>query len=103
MEWKPTGDYLTLKKFNMGLSGIVLPDDMKLGEGDIFEVISVGAGFYTETGNLIPYGIEPGDRVMIAGKLLKLPGEKDLFVGRQADVIAIATLTQGEQNDTVGS
>lgn len=90
MDWKPIGEYMIVVLFREGISGIVLPESMKIGEGDTFKVISVGPGYYTDTGQLIPYDVKPGDRVMVAGKIICIPGEKTLLLARQTDVLAIS-------------
>lgn len=87
--WKPIGEYMTVEKYQDDIGGLVLPDDMKPGEGDTFTVIAAGEGFYLESGQLIAPNIKPGDRVMIAGKLLRIPGEKKLLIARQADALAV--------------
>ena len=87
--WKPIGEYMIVEAWQNTIAGLVLPEDMKLGEGDIFKVISTGPGYYTDTGTLIPYDIKPGDKVMITGKILRIPGEKKLLLARQTDVLAI--------------
>ena len=89
MNWKPIGEFMIIEQCHNGLSGIVLPEDMKLGEGDTFKVIEVGPGYYTDAGVLIPYDIKPGDRVMVAGKIMHIPGEKKLLLARQTDVLAV--------------
>ena len=89
MSWKPLGEYMIVEKYQDDIGGLVLPDDMKPGEGDTFIVAAVGEGYYLESGKLISPIIKPGDRVMIAGKLLRIPGEKRMLMARQADALAI--------------
>lgn len=89
MSWKPLGEYMIVEQYNNSLEGIVLPETMKLGEGDTFKVIAVGPGFYTDTGVLVSFDIKPNDRVMVAGKVLRIPGSKNLLIARQTDVLAV--------------
>lgn len=89
MKWQPIGEFMIVEHSQNEMAGLVLPEDMKIGEGDIFVVKEVGPGFYTDTGTLIGYDIKIGDRVMIAGKILRIPGEKKLLLARQTDVLAV--------------
>ena len=89
MSWKPLGEYMIVEKYQDDIGGLVLPEDMKPGEGDTFTAMAVGEGYYLESGKLIAPIIKIGDRVMIAGKLLRIPGEKKTLIARQADALAI--------------
>jgi chaperonin GroES len=66
MNWKPIGDQVLLKeleKQEKTKSGII----MMAGLDDYVEcnVIAVGDGLFTQTGNKIPMTVKPGDRVKI--------------------------------------
>ncbi len=89
MNWRPISEYMIVEQYQGDIAGLVLPEDLKMGEGDTFKVIAVGPGYYTDTGQLIPYDVKQGDRVMVAGKIMKIPGEKKLLLARQTDVLAI--------------
>ena len=89
IKWQPLNEYMLVEQYQGDIQGLVLPDDLKVGEGDTFIVIAVGPGWYTDNGNLIHYDIHPGDRVMVAGKIMRVPGEKRLLLCRQADALAI--------------
>ena len=89
MVWKPLGEYMIVEQYRGDISGLVLPEDMKLGEGDTFKVLDVGPGYYTDTGTLIAYDVKPGDRVMVVGKIIRIPGDKTKLIARQTDVLAV--------------
>jgi len=83
MKMKPMGDLVLLKleKQETNKSGIILMD----GAGADYlvgDVIAVGAGLFTQTGNRIPMTTAPGDNVLIHkskagdGKKIKLEEEE---------------------------
>jgi chaperonin GroES len=66
MNWKPIGDQVLLKqqeKQEKTKSGII----MMAGMDEFVEcdVIAVGEGLFTQTGNRIPMTVKAGDRVKI--------------------------------------
>jgi chaperonin GroES len=66
MNWKPIGDQVLLKeleKQEKTKSGII----MMAGMDEFVEcdVIAVGEGLFTQTGNRIPMTVKTGDRVKI--------------------------------------
>ena len=66
MNWKPIGDQVLLKqqeKQEITKSGII----MMAGMDEFVEcdVIAVGEGLFTQTGNRIPMTVKTGDRVKI--------------------------------------
>jgi chaperonin GroES len=70
--------------------GIVLPDSAteKPMEG---EVISVGNGKITESGDVRPLDVKPGDKVLFgkySGTEVKVDGE-ELLVMREDDIMAV--------------
>ena len=70
--------------------GIVLPDSAteKPMEG---EVISVGNGKITESGDVLPLDVKPGDKVLFgkySGTEVKVDGE-ELLVMREDDIMAV--------------
>ena len=66
MEWNPIGDQVLLKiekTSEKTKGGIILVDrDMQFNAG---EVVAVGPGLFTMTGDRIPMSVAPGDTVMI--------------------------------------
>ena len=86
----PTGDCILLEPYNEH-SGLVRPETADYNQGDTFIVKATGPGYHTDNGVLIPCECKPGDRVWLAGKILKLPtddGEK-VLIARASDVLMI--------------
>ena len=90
-EVKPMGDQVFVKILSSGeaktAGGIILT------EGSIThqeaEVISVGYGLFTQTGDVIPMRVKVGDTVLVypqTGRALKLGGE-DYKIFRESDFI----------------
>lgn len=70
-------------------SGIIIPDNAteKPTQG---EVVSVGQGAVTESGELRPLTVAPGDRVLFSkygGTEINIDGE-DLLVLKESDILA---------------
>lgn len=71
-------------------SGIILPESAqeKPQEG---EIIAIGPGKTTKSGNLLPMSVKIGDRVIFAkytGSEMKIDGEKYLIMP-ESDILAI--------------
>ena len=67
MKLKPIGDLILVKeqeKIDKTKSGIIIPDSV---ENDYVyaNVISVGPGLFTQTGDRIPMTVKPGDSVVL--------------------------------------
>lgn len=70
--------------------GLIVPDTAKEmpSEG---EVISVGEGARTETGELIPMAVKVGDRILLgkwSGSEVRLEGE-DLLIMKESDILGV--------------
>lgn len=70
--------------------GLLIPETAKEKpqEG---EVVSVGAGAWTKTGNRVPMDVKSGDRILFgkwSGSEIRLDGE-DLLVMTQDDILGI--------------
>jgi chaperonin GroES len=85
MNWKPIGDQVLLKqqeKQEKTKSGII----MMAGMDEFVEcdVIAVGDGLFTQTGNRIPMTVKAGDRVKIysgnLGSQKKVQLDSDEFI-----------------------
>jgi chaperonin GroES len=85
MNWKPIGDQVLLKqqeKQEKTKSGII----MMAGMDEFVEcdVIAVGEGLFTQTGNRIPMTVKTGDRVKIysgnLGSQKKVQLDSDEFI-----------------------
>ena len=87
--FKPTGNLVFVKVIEDNEGRLVLPDNVDPTKGDIFEVVDVGEGFYTENGVLIKPEVQIGDRVCVEGKMLRLPiREKRIFIAPGSNIIA---------------
>jgi chaperonin GroES len=84
---KPLGDRVLVRPTTKGdvktQSGIILTDSVTRGETVFGEVISVGAGIFTQTGERIPVTVNVGDNVMykkdMSGVPIKLDNEEYLL------------------------
>lgn len=86
---KPIGDQVLLKeheKADKTEGGIILVDGAYNEEFVYADVISVGAGLFTQTGSRIPMTVKVGDRILISKnnlggqKKVKLDGEEYILV-----------------------
>ncbi len=69
MKMKPIGDQILIKeeaKAEKTESGIILVDGAYNEEFVYAEVISIGPGLFTQTGNRIPMSVKPGDTILIS-------------------------------------
>lgn len=76
---KPTGDQVLLKgreKQETTKSGIILTANE--ANYDYADVIAVGPGLFTQTGDRIPMTVKPGDTVMLHARLLRGDNEIEL-------------------------
>ncbi len=89
MKMKPIGDQVLLKeheKADKTEGGIILVDGAYNEEFVYADVISVGAGLFTQTGSRIPMTVKVGDRILISKnnlggqKKVKLDGEEYILV-----------------------
>ena len=87
MKMKPIGDQVLLKeKADKTAGGIILVDGAYNEEFVYADVISIGTGLFTQTGDKIPLTVKPGDRVLISKnnlgsqKKVKLEDEEYILV-----------------------
>ena len=69
MKMKPMGDQILIKeekKSDKTESGIILVDGAYDEEFVYAEVIAIGPGLFTQTGNRLPMSVNPGDTVLIS-------------------------------------
>jgi chaperonin GroES len=79
MKMKPMGDQLLLKKQEgqeKTKSGIILTANANHYE--YADIIAVGPGLFTQTGDRIPMTCKPGDTVLLHSRLLKGDNEIEL-------------------------
>ena len=79
--------------------GIVLPDSAteKPNQG---EVVAAGPGHQTDSGDLRPLAVKPGDRVLFgsyAGSSVTVDGE-ELLVLRESDILAVIEAAERLEN-----
>ena len=94
MKMKPLGDRVLLKereKVEKSVSGIMLMNDI---EGDYVyaDVVAVGNGLFTQTGDTIPMTVKEGDEVMIhkteTSSRIKINDEEYLLV-RESEIAMV--------------
>lgn len=82
---KPIREDITTK------SGIVLPDTIDKERPERGEVLAIGSGQITESGQIIPMSVKEGDIVIFkkySPDEIKIDGVEYLFI-KESDVIAI--------------
>ena len=97
MTFRPLHDRVAVKRLEEEQTtrgGIIIPDTAK--EKPIQgEVLAVGPGARNDKGDLIPLGVQVGDRVLFgkwSGTEVKIDGE-ELLIMKEADIMGI--LEQG--------
>ena len=86
--FKPTGNLVFVRSIENNDGHLILPDNVDPVKGDVFEVVDVGIGVY-DSGVLIKPEVKIGDRVCVAGGMLKLPmRDKLIYIARHDDIIA---------------
>ena len=79
MKMKPMGDQILIKeekKSDKTDSGIILVDGAYDEEFVYAEVIAIGPGLFTQTGNRLPMSVKPGDAILISKN--NLGGQKKI-------------------------
>jgi chaperonin GroES len=93
MQFTPLHDRVLIRRIEgeeKTKGGLIVPDTAKEkpSEG---EIIAVGEGARTESGELIPMAVKAGDRVLFgkwSGSEVRLKGE-DLLIMKESDVLGI--------------
>ena len=93
MKIRPLGDRILVKRVkeeDQTKGGIIIPDTAKEKpqEG---QIVAVGKGKLTETGQLVVPDVKTGDRILLgkyAGSEVKLEGEEHLIV-REGDILGV--------------
>jgi chaperonin GroES len=86
MEMRPIGDRILLKKRSeekKTKSGIILSSQAVHYESA--EVISVGTGLFTQTGDRIPMTCKVGDTVLLHSRLLK--GDNEITLNEEKYIL----------------
>jgi co-chaperonin GroES (HSP10) len=99
--FKAIGEYMIVEPYRANIGDLILPDNAEWGKGDTFIVKDIGDGWYTDSGALVKFDIQTGDRVVVAGKILTInTGDSKFLIARQADVLAVEKITiREEAND----
>ena len=93
-QFKPLGDRVLIKpnkieKITKG--GIIIADSIQVNQKVYGEVISIGTGIFSQSGERIPMTVKVGDKVLYgkySGSELALEG-KDYLIMRESDILAI--------------
>ena len=93
MSFRPLGDRVLVKRVEEEAKtkgGIIIPDTAKEKpqEG---EVVAVGPGARDEAGNLVPLGVNAGDRVLFgkwSGTEVKIDGQ-ELLIMKESDIMGV--------------
>ena len=93
MKFRPLHDRVVVKRIDeeqKTKGGIIIPDTAKEKpmQG---EILAVGPGARNEKGDLIPLGVEVGDRVLFgkwSGTEVKLDGD-DLLIMKESDIMGV--------------
>jgi len=91
--YKPLNDHVLIKPINgdeISKAGIILPDTVDKEKPEKGEVIAVGSGKLLENGQRAPMSVKVGDKVIFKKYSPdELPGEKDLLVIKEEDILAV--------------
>ena len=93
MKFRPLGDRVLVKRVEEETKtkgGIIIPDTAKEKpmQG---EILAVGPGARNEKGDLIPLGVQVGDRVLFgkwSGTEVKLDGD-ELLIMKESDIMGV--------------
>ena len=94
MNIKPLHDHVIVKPVTadeVTASGIILPDTMDKERPEKGEIIAIGEGRFSKTGERIPMSVKVGDVVMFkkySPDEIKIDGE-ELLVIKEGDIMAI--------------
>lgn len=105
--FKPMADYVLVKAPDperQTASGIIVPDTASAGKPQQGDVVEVGPGRRTESGELLPMYIKRGDQVLFgeyAGIELTIGNVKYLVI-RQDDILLVAVEEATHAEDSIG-
>ncbi|MDP3981172.1 MAG: co-chaperone GroES [Chlamydiota bacterium] len=93
MKVKPLGDRILVKRIEekeVKKGGIIIPDTAKEKPMEA-EVVSLGHGKQKDDGNIIPFQVKEGDRVLIgkySGTEVKV-GDNEYLIVREEEILAV--------------
>ena len=107
MKFRPLHDRVVVKRIDpeeKSAGGIIIPDSAKEKPSQ-GEITAVGPGGRDENGNLIPIGLEVGERVLFgkwSGTEVVLDGS-ELLIMKESDIMGVLeeTLAKGKQPDVL--
>ena len=100
MGFRPLHDRVVVKRIEAeqkSAGGIIIPDTAK-EKPQQGEVVAVGPGARNDKGDLIPLGVEVGDRVLFgkwSGTEVKLDGD-DLLIMKESDIMGVLDETAAQ-------
>jgi chaperonin GroES len=93
--FKPLGDRVLVKPDQVeqkSKGGLILNDSISRGQKIEGEVVAVGTGLFSQTGNVIPMSVKVGDKVLYskdeATNKIKL-NDTELLIFREHELIGI--------------
>lgn len=93
--FKPLGDRVLVRPEQVeqkSKGGLILNDSISRGQKLVGEVVGVGTGLFSQTGNIIPMSVTIGDKVLYskdeATNKVKL-GEAEYLLFREHELIGI--------------
>ncbi len=93
--FQPLGDRVLVKPVQVeqkSKGGLILNDSISRGQKIEGEVVAVGIGLFSQTGNVIPMSVKVGDKVLYskdeATNKLKL-GDEEYLLFREHELIGI--------------
>ena len=98
MKMKPMGDQILLrrqKNQEKTKSGIILTAG--ISNYETAEVVAVGDGLFTQTGDRIPMTVQPGGQVLLHSRLLKGDNEVEIE-GKKYLIVRESELTMVSRN-----
>ncbi|OGY41512.1 MAG: co-chaperone GroES [Candidatus Buchananbacteria bacterium RBG_13_39_9] len=91
--YKPLNDHVLIKPINgqeVSKAGIILPDTVDKEKPEKGEIVALGPGKLLENGQRAPMSVKVGDKVIFKKYSPdELPGEKDLLIIKEEDIMAI--------------
>ena len=93
IQYKPLHDHILIQavsKEEQSKGGIILPDTVDKEKPEIGEVVAVGEGKILENGQRRPMSVAVGSKVVFKSYAPdKVPGEEELYIISEDDVLAI--------------
>ena len=91
--YKPLNDHVLIKPIDateVSKAGIILPDTVDKEKPEKGEIVAMGPGKLLENGSRAPMSVKVGDKVIFKKYSPdELPGEKDLLVIKEEDILAV--------------